>query len=435
MDQRYGGRYEVRASVQAMPGGHLYEAEDLSLKRRVLVYALHERRSNEEMRAALLRAAGFTHDDFVHVLDVGMSLGSLYAVFKWVDGAPLVQELRRHRYAVDDMLAALHRLGQAMLEAAEDGMFGYSVLADNLWLGHGGRLLPVCYWEAATDDRAKGAVGLCNLLVQLCTKEMTLPEKPDAVEHRLRLALYELPPQRADAVVALVGRTFREKLALTAFLAELRRCLPQETAAGRHPFEPSAAAAAPVAAGAGYAVEEDGGADVFEEDGGADDVFEEDDGSAAAGRGRIWRRLALVAGAAGLFVIVFVVGLTLVFRLGSRADERGGPTPSLPPSASAEASTPASAKPSPAPSPAADDSPAKPPAGSGAGASGPTTVPKLVGLSRADAEKAALSAGLHYTFYLESSSEPQGTVFKQEPNAGEAAARGDSVTFWVSKGK
>ncbi|WJH37360.1 PASTA domain-containing protein [Paenibacillus sp. CC-CFT747] len=61
-------------------------------------------------------------------------------------------------------------------------------------------------------------------------------------------------------------------------------------------------------------------------------------------------------------------------------------------------------------------------------------VPALVGLTKEDAEKQAVAAGLHYNFFLENDSLPAGAVFKQDPPAGTPAAKGDNVTFWVSKG-
>ncbi|KIL41499.1 hypothetical protein SD70_06345 [Gordoniibacillus kamchatkensis] len=470
MEQCFGGRYAVRASVQAMPGGQLFEAEDLSLQRRVLVYVPESKLADPETANAMLQAASFTHNDFMHLLDVGMSLGKPYAVFKWSEGPPLAQQLRKHRMTADGMLASLYQLGLAMQEAAEEGVYGYSVLADNLWLGHGGRLLPIRYWEAA-PDYAKGAVGLCNLLVQLSMKEETLPESPDMAEQRIRLALRELPAATLEAIVSLVVRTFREKLALTAFLAELRLCMAASSSsaaagAGSRPSRPAAAYAASgapaaysasaasrpssAALGTASAASESRAAysasavpgtaapasrAAYEQPSQEADVDAADDEETApAGRSRVWRRLAIVSGAACLFVVVFIGVLTFIFRLGGHdsAVTETRPKQQQPAADAGTTSAPAKSAPSqPAAGPVAADKEA----GSSAAASGPTTIPKLVGLSRADAEKAALAAGLHYTFYLESNDAAQGTVFKQDPQSGAAAVRGDSVTFWVSKGK
>lgn len=427
MEQSYGGRYAARGLVQTMPAGHLYEAEDLSLSRRVLVYVPADKFAAAETRTEMLRAARFTHDDFMHVLDVGMSLGNPYAVFKWCEGSPLVQQLPKHRMSADALLASVFQLGQAMQEAAEDGTFGYSVLADNLWLGHAGRLLPIRYWEAAAD-RAKGAAGLCSLFIQLSTKEEKLPETFDMAEQRLRLALHELPAARLEAVVSLVARTFRVKLPLTAFLSELRLCLSNSSLSS-----PAAAAGSRLPQAAAVPAAEPALDDEHPDTAEADILDDEED--IPSGRGRVWRRLALIAGAACLFVIVFIGVLTFVFHLGGR---NGDLSETKPQQKDAAVKTPPAASPSsssPAPPEPADPAAVKKSADSGGAASGPTTIPKLLGLPRADAEKAALAAGLHYTFYLESNDAPQGTVFKQDPQSGAAAVRGDSVTFWVSKGK
>ncbi|WP_195570603.1 PASTA domain-containing protein [Paenibacillus sp. 1001270B_150601_E10] len=58
--------------------------------------------------------------------------------------------------------------------------------------------------------------------------------------------------------------------------------------------------------------------------------------------------------------------------------------------------------------------------------------PNLVGLSREDAEKQALAAGLKYSFVIEASEGgTKGTVFKQEPAAGTPVKKGDKITFTV----
>lgn len=63
-------------------------------------------------------------------------------------------------------------------------------------------------------------------------------------------------------------------------------------------------------------------------------------------------------------------------------------------------------------------------------------VPSLVGLTKEEAEQAALAAGLRYSFVLENSEEqPPGQVFKQEPEAGAAAKKGDRVKFYISREK
>lgn len=58
--------------------------------------------------------------------------------------------------------------------------------------------------------------------------------------------------------------------------------------------------------------------------------------------------------------------------------------------------------------------------------------PNLVGLTKEDAEKQALAAGLKYSFVIESQEGgTKGTVFKQEPAAGSEVKKGDRITFSV----
>jgi hypothetical protein len=61
------------------------------------------------------------------------------------------------------------------------------------------------------------------------------------------------------------------------------------------------------------------------------------------------------------------------------------------------------------------------------------TTPTLVGLTQAEAEKQALSSGLHYKYFIEPNGQAQGAVFKQDPQAGSNISKGDNVTFWIGK--
>lgn len=62
-------------------------------------------------------------------------------------------------------------------------------------------------------------------------------------------------------------------------------------------------------------------------------------------------------------------------------------------------------------------------------------MPNLLGFTQAEAEKRVLAAGLRYVYYLENNEETKGLVFKQEPKSGASIAKGDNISFWVSKGK
>lgn len=60
-------------------------------------------------------------------------------------------------------------------------------------------------------------------------------------------------------------------------------------------------------------------------------------------------------------------------------------------------------------------------------------VPNLTGLSRADAEQALLQAGYRYSFQIEGTNTPTGTVSSQTPAAGSTLPKGERVTFSVSQ--
>lgn len=463
MELIFGNRYEVRRTVRELRLGTMYEAFDRSLSRSVLLYEIAPERTTTDSRETVKRGASFTHDRFMHILDVGTEKGMPYAVFKACEGSPLVDELHRHRLRPQQLLTAVYELGKAMQDAAEEGMYGFSVCADNLWLGSGAAFMPIHYWDAA-DERRRGAAGLCHLLYQLAARTDELPDHADTADNRLRIALRALPPETLEALLALYRRVFREKLSLTAFLLELHvhiqgaatkeairpapaaqpqtekqpqqtqpqtvqqpvpRPQPQHIAAPRSVPERKAERPAPVQAAASP-LEETKKFQAVAEPAASGDTEPEENG-ASADRRSIWKKIAIISGAACLFVIVFVGGLMLIFQVANPSEsDRTAAKDTAPASPSTAAPTPA---------------PKQPDTGNAAAdktvqtvEAVPTTIPQLVGLSKADAEKRALASGLHYTFYIEKDNAAKDTVFKQEPKAGDPAVKGGSVTFWVSKG-
>jgi serine/threonine-protein kinase len=164
--------------------------------------------------------------------------------------------------------------------------------------------------------------------------------------------------------------------------------------------------------------------------------IEEDDEAepAPVSRRIIWRRLAFIAGAACLFVLVFIGCLNLIFQFGDRSNTAATPANETQLSAAAAPLQPNAAKPSPPAAPSPTTASLKTDKVTSA-PEGPTKIPNMLGLAREDAEKRAIAAGLHYSYVIEANDAKQGTVYKQEPAAGTAATKGDSMKFWVSKGK
>jgi serine/threonine-protein kinase len=433
MERRLGNRYAISGLVQTMTLGQLYKADDLSLNRSVLLYELDGSRETARSREALLRAASFSHDAFMHILDIGISQESSYVVFKACEGSPLAQQLRRHRFTAEQVLQRVYALGQAMLEAAEEIPSDFSVVADNLWDGYGSLFLPIDYWQAGTEQ-ARGSLGLCGLLGQLLLKEESLHSEIGMIEHRLRLALRELPLERTEALLSLMERGYNEQMTLPAFLAQLRPIAGKAANATVRPQTTSA----PIRTEAVSPVPEPVPVEVVDAGGKKEKPHVVQDDAEAipppVNRRKIWRRLAFVAGGACLFVLVFIGCLSLIFQIGGRSDTAATPADAPQPSAATAPAQPNAKKPS---------QPVQPPTTASlkqndttnSAPDGPTTIPNLVGLAREDAEKQSIAAGLHYSYVIEANAAKQGAVFKQEPAAGAAAARGDSVKFWVSKGK
>lgn len=63
------------------------------------------------------------------------------------------------------------------------------------------------------------------------------------------------------------------------------------------------------------------------------------------------------------------------------------------------------------------------------------TIPNLVGMTKEQAEQTLLANGIHYQFFVQQSSEPANTVFKQDKEADQPYQAGDRITFYISSGQ
>jgi hypothetical protein len=388
MNKCIGGRYILQQQVLPSSGKMVFHAKDQSLNRNVLLYF-------QDFAKPLGRAAGYTHERFMHILDGGFAGEESYVVLKSCAGRPLLQELKRHRMTSREMLAKVLELGKVVQEAMEEGMLGFSVAAENLWLGEDGHLLVINYWDEAEHSR-RGAIGLCGLLYQLATRSETVPDLAETYENRLRLAMHDLPMDQKEAVLSWTRRAFKGQLSLSAFLLGLRDALGIQEQPTVHFGQPG--------------------------------ELPEDESDVSEKERRLLLRKIFIAGGilAGLIVIAgFLVK-------GFHSGDKKKPVPATP----AVVKTQPDTQPKQPSAKAQQESEAAN-AGTADSDANQTTVavPNLVGLAREDAEKRALAAGLHYTFYLENNDQAKGTVFKQDPQPGETVAKGGSVTFWVSKGK
>lgn len=422
MNRSMGERYVSQSPIIPLSQGFLYYGEDLSLKRKVILFTTENKENDagDEYVRNFRKAASFTHDGFLHILDTGFDGQSVMVVLQNRPGKPLGQELKQRVWTFPQVIGLISDLGVSMLDAMEKQITGYSVSADNLWLNRDGRLSVINSWEDG-PPQTQGAVGLCSLLIQLFSGTAEIPGRFEALDaHLSRTGLLEATAEQKDALVHLVRRVSQGQESLSSLVFGLR-ALPvgappapvtERLAPPAAPVHIPAAAPSDVREHKPKSAPPAAKAAALPED-------EEDD---EEGKTPFYKKA--IVGASAIIVAAFLVWM---FWPTSKPDRQQTPGTIDSGKTTQESPTPkASTQPKPTQTP-----PSPSPT---VNVGDPITIPNLVGLTQADAEKQALAFGLRYTYNLETNSQPQGTVFKQDLAAGTPGTKGGSITFWVSKG-
>ncbi|UJF31690.1 PASTA domain-containing protein [Paenibacillus hexagrammi] len=423
MNNSMNNRYQEHQQILAHTNGTLYYGEDVSLRRTVLLYRTKSMNtpSVDEYIQRFGKTASFVHDSFHHILDTSRLADSLLIVLQFRQGKPLREQLNKPSRTFSSVVTMAAELGVAMLDALEEQITGYSIDVDNLWLSDDGKLSILTYWEDGLPH-TQGAVGLCRLLVQLLSGSKPIPGPFEALHtHLERMEIASAKLEQKDALVKLIKRVCQGQASLSAMVFELRGLLSAGNVKAEAPSALNARSARVRTEVRSIEQKEDLKLEEELEEEEEDMRSEQSSHSSPSPRSNkawLWSTGAVLA----LILLVWAI---------------------WPSDKSQPVTATISTKPIPTPSHAASPTPNAQPkqtAGSnradGSGDSEPeeTTIPNLVGLDQAAAEQAALSAGLHYNYLLEANDQENGSVFKQDPQPGSQAYKGDSITFWVSKG-
>jgi eukaryotic-like serine/threonine-protein kinase len=377
-----GGRYMRTPDLKPLSNGNLFSAKDQSLHRDVLLYRIGDSQSPDAGIHMLGRALELNNERFLHILDIGTEGSELFAVLKYSPGQPMQPILKQHRMTTMDILTEIIRLGQAIQEGSDAGFGGFSVTAENLWLSQDGKLIIINGWSAA-ENGGSGALGLRRLLYQLCVGSESVPDDFETYENQLRLSMHGLREDQINAIVACTRRIIVERLSVSEFvLAILKHIKKAERQA--IPFVPR-----------------------------ENKILERTKTKPITGK-----RKTLVIIAA--FIAVFFIGawISKITHPISEQDRVRYPfieTQNLDETQQPIARETPTVKPTQA--------------------SEIVSMPNLIGLSKEAAEKEAITARLHYTFYMENNDQEKGKVFKQEPQYGASISKGDDIIFWISKGR
>ncbi|MCS6970318.1 MAG: FHA domain-containing protein kinase, partial [Planctomycetes bacterium] len=126
--------------------GYVYRAEQRSMQRpaAIKVFARDCRADPsfaERFRAALARAASFTHERFVRVLDSGIEGGLAWYATEWIDGDTLEQLLQRERrFAPALGLLIIERVAAALADAHRAGLVHGALELRSVMLDQAGKI-------------------------------------------------------------------------------------------------------------------------------------------------------------------------------------------------------------------------------------------------------------------------------------------------------
>ncbi|NQX57833.1 Stk1 family PASTA domain-containing Ser/Thr kinase [Paenibacillus qinlingensis] len=393
MPDRIGTRYVPSTQIVSFPHGTLHYGDDVFLTRKVLLYrkALRHNQLGVDYISSLQDKAAFIHDGFHHMLDTSIAQDAVTIILQAKSGSLFAHTMFKRKWTYAAVVAIISDLGVSLLDAMEDKITGFSVRPDNLWLTDQNKLSVINYWEV-DEPQEQGAVGLCRLMIQLLTGSETISDTFEVMHTSLeRASIPSATTEQKLALIRLIKFICHGQSSLSSLVFGLRS-LPPTVPSNKSNME-----AEPIPEG-------------------STEVLPVAQYESHTRSNRSAKLIALGA------VSALVVGVVSVWYLWPepRVVETVviiSPTPTSTPIATASPSATATAKLTTLKEEGES-----------------TVVPNLVGQTQEAAEQMALAAGLHYNFFIETSTLAKGTVTKQDPKAGTNGLVGDNVTFWVSKG-
>jgi serine/threonine protein kinase len=399
---KIGNRYFIDQPIFLTDEGGLYNGKDPTLQRDVFLYVIEAGKANDrDYLRKVGEVSSFVDERFMHIMDVGSDDTRFFAVMNHCEGSPLLHILEHHNLTVDMIFSLIYDLGQGLLEVMEERAVEFSVSAENIWISNN-QLKIINYWSQEEYNR-RGTRGLCYLLYQLCVRSYAVPASEEVYGKSLWAALGGLRTERKEALIKITLRAIGGDDSLASFMQGLRVVLESDENGENH----TAAV-----------------------------TLSHSDSPEPKSRFALMKWVLLpVSLVSAAFLFGYIWGWTEdAMKSQSAKDPAVIEQADIPPNASQDAAKPAEERDVKQERSAEGNSTEE----NSEAISGPNdegvTFPNLVGLTQEEAEKRAISAGFRYKFFLEFNKEDKGLVFKQDPEPGTPAMKGDRVTFWVSKG-
>lgn len=401
MHNKMGTRYIPGTRIISLPQGTLHDGEDVFLTRKVLLYNIklvHGQIGADYMRT-LHHKAAFIHDGFQHILDTSVEEDSVTIILQAKPGALFSRLINKKPWTFHQIITMIADLGVSLLDALEERITGFSVAAENLWLDDHNKLTVINYWDEG-DAQTQGAIGLCRLMLQLFSGTQPSTTPFEVIHTQLeRTPIPSATPEQKAALIKLVKLICQGQASLSSFVFGLRSLQPSSFK--EEPFAASIQRPSRSQKAQEVAYEEE-------------EVEEEE-----TEQNNTKSRLRKVGIGASAVLVVVIAGWILWPSSEEKQPVVNTPVQTATP-------TPTSSPPTPTPVPTK-------PVGDANTQPVEVEIPNLVGKTLADAQQQALDLRLRFQFFIEASSSPGGTVFKQDPQPGTKGFQGDSVTFWVSK--
>ena len=214
-EQLVGGRYRV---VRKLGGGGMadvYLCEDLTLGRHVAVKVLLQRYLNdpafvERFRREAKAAAGLNQQNLVSIYDWGEVDGAYYIVMEYVEGETLKDLIRRRgRLSGNESVAVAMQLLAAVEFAHRSGIVHRDIKPQNVMLDRGGTVKVMDFGIARAGDsgmtEAGSILGTAQYLAPEQAKGQPVDERSDL--YSVGVVLYEMltgtVPFKGDSAVTV----------------------------------------------------------------------------------------------------------------------------------------------------------------------------------------------------------------------------------------
>ncbi|TBL75694.1 Stk1 family PASTA domain-containing Ser/Thr kinase [Paenibacillus thalictri] len=427
MEPVFDKRYELlKQSIQLPDGSAMWKGKDNALHRDA-IFIISEITDRSRDLNPIGLAGQLPDGGFLHILDAEIQPGYRKIVLKNLDGGPLLNQIEKHSFSFDQVIAMVLNLGEHMRAAAAEHISGYAVSAGNLWLNGFGELMVINFWtEGALEERE--AAGLCSLLYQLAARSRELPALDEAADMQPAGLPAGWSDRQCQALFAMLREAVRGQISLASLLMQLqvlKLSYSEPTDMTETVIMPPVVETPRLAQEKPKQQKPQPRKTVKREEPDRDEALER---KGVIVIPKSWVLLGIPI--AGIVGVVVVIVLLSNMPMQSFRDKETQPSATAAPvekpkPASETAMKPQTERPKKEISAVAAEKPAD---------AEPADVPPITGLAREEAEKALLAAGFRYNYKIESNAQlANGTVFKQEPEAHTASTKGSSVTFWVSK--